>query len=312
MSTDAETAGHAEEHGTGHIIQSLVVNFIIAAVKAVAAVVTNSGAMLAEAIHSFSDCGNQVLLLVGVKQSKKPADSSHPFGYGRALYLWSFMVALMLFVGGGVFSIYEGVHKIQHPEPVERPLIGLIILGVSLVLEGYATFSNIRELNQRRGEVGFFRYLSATKDSDLVVVFGENSAAVLGLFFALIALGLAASTGDSRWDGGGSLVIGLVLVGVAIFLAREVHSLLLGEAADPKIEARLREVAATTPGCDGVIHARAVQQGAGEVLVAAKLAFMADLRFEEVAQRIDEIEAKVRETCPEIRYFFLEPDLRRA
>ncbi len=308
MSTDS--AGHAE-HGTGHIVQSLVVNLIIAVVKAVAAWITNSGAMLAEAIHSFSDCGNQVLLLIGVKQSKRPADSSHPFGYGRALYLWSFMVALMLFVGGGVFSIYEGVHKIQHPEPVERPLVGVVILSISLVLEGYATFSNIRELNHRRGEVGFFRYLSATKESDLVVVFGENSAAVLGLFFALVALGLAASTGDSRWDGGGSLVIGLVLVGVAIFLAREVHSLLLGEAADSKIEARLREVVATTAGCDGVIHVRSVQQGAGEVLVAAKLAFAADLRFEEVALRIDEIESKVRETHPEVRYFFLEPDLRR-
>lgn len=305
------SADKAEEHGTGHIVQSLLVNLLIAAVKAVAAAITHSGAMLAEAIHSFSDCGNQVLLLVGVRQSKKPADPSHPFGYGRALYLWSFMVALMLFVGGGVFSIYEGVHKIQHPEPVEQPMIGVIILGVSLLLEGYATFSNVRELNKRRGDVAFFRYLSETKDSDLVVVFGENSAAVLGLFFALLALGMAATTGDSRWDGGGSVLIGLVLVGVAVFLAREVHSLLLGEAADPKIEARLREVVSAASGCQGVIHFRSVQQGAGEVLLAAKLAFSPELRLADVARTIDDVEAKVREHHPEIRYFFLEPDVRR-
>ncbi|RYZ66853.1 MAG: cation diffusion facilitator family transporter [Proteobacteria bacterium] len=299
-----------DNHGTGHIVQSLVVNLLIAVVKAVAAVITKSGAMLAEAIHSFSDCGNQMLLLIGVKQSRKPADASHPFGYGRALYLWSFMVALMLFVGGGVFSVYEGVHKIRHPEPVESPLIGVAILGISLVLEGYATFSNIRELNGRRGDVGFFTFLSTTKDSDLVVVFGENAAAVLGLAFALVALGLAASTGDGRYDGGGSLVIGLVLIGVAIFLAREVHSLLLGEAGDPIIEENTKRIVGETPGCDGIIHYRSVQQGAGEVMVAMKVAFQADLTLARVASSIDEIEAKLRALHPDVRYLFVEPDVR--
>lgn len=300
-----------DKNGTGHIVQSLVVNLLIALVKAVAAVITHSGAMLAEAIHSFSDCGNQVLLLVGVKQSRKPADDAHPFGYGRALYLWSFMVALMLFVGGGVFSIYEGIHKIRHPEPVEQPMVGVVILAISLALEGYACFSNVKELNQRRGKVPFFRFLSTTKDSDLVVVFGENSAAVLGLFFALIALGLAATTHDGRWDGAGSLVIGLVLVGVAIFLAREVHSLLLGEAGDPVIEAHVRRLADESPDCEGVIHYRSVQQGAGEVLVAVKIAFKADSTLERVARTIDDLEAKVREAHPDVRYLFVEPDVRR-
>lgn len=305
-------ANKKDSHGTGHIVQSLVVNLLIAAVKAVAAAVTHSGAMLAEAIHSFSDCGNQLLLLIGVKQSRRPADAAHPFGYGRALYLWSFMVALMLFVGGGVFSVYEGVHKIRHPEPVENPLVGVVILGVSLLLEGYATFSNIRELNARRGEVGFFAFLSSTKDSDLVVVFGENAAAVLGLFFALIALGLAAMTGDGRYDGAGSLLIGLVLLGVAIFLAREVHSLLLGEAGDPAIEASARRVVDERADCNGVIHYRSVQQGAGEVLVAMKVAFAPELTLEHVAKAIDELEAKLRELHPDVRYLFVEPDVRHA
>lgn len=301
-----------DKNGTGHIVQSLVVNLLIALVKAVAAFLTNSGAMLAEAIHSFSDCGNQVLLLVGVKQSRRVADEAHPFGYGRALYLWSFMVALMLFVGGGVFSIYEGIHKIRHPEPVERPLVGVIVLAISLALEGYACFSNVKELNVRRRKVPFFRFLEVTKDSDLVVVFGENSAAVLGLIFALIALVLAALTGDGRWDGGGSLVIGLVLVGVAIFLAREVHSLLLGEAGDPLIEENVRRLAIELPDCEEVIHYRSVQQGPGEVLVALKLAFPKELTLDRVAHTIDELEAKVREMHPDVRYLYVEPDVRRA
>jgi cation diffusion facilitator family transporter len=224
-----------KEHGTGHIIQSLAVNVLIAAVKAGAAFYTKSGAMLAEALHSFSDCGNQILLLIGVKQAKKSPDEKHPLGYGRAVYFWSFMVALLLFLGGGSFSIYEGVHKVLHPEPVENVWVGLGILFVSLLLEGGATLSNIKELNKRRGKKRFMTYLRDTTDSDLVVVFGENSAAVLGLGFAILALGLAASTHDGKWDGIGSIAIGLVLVGVAAFLAIEVSSLLIGEAADPDV-----------------------------------------------------------------------------
>src|SRR4051812_40233877 len=260
-----------KESSTGHIIQSLLVNVAIALVKAVAAYFTKSGSMLAEALHSFSDCGNQILLLVGVRQSKKPADEKHPFGYGRAVYFWSFMVAMMLFLGGGAFSIYEGVHKIREPEPVERVWLGIGILFVSLLLEGGATLSNIRELNKRRGKKAFYQYLKDTTDSDLVVVFGENSAAVLGLTLAIAALGLAALTGDGRWDGIGSAAIGLVLVGVAIFLATEVSSLLLGEGADPEINTVARELAKKFPEMEKVLNVLTMQQGPGEVLVHIKI-----------------------------------------
>src|SRR5256885_1704637 len=147
-----------EKHSTGHIVQSLVINVIIAVVKGVAAVFTHSGAMLAEALHSFSDCGNQILLLVGVRQARKRPDTRHPFGYGRAVYFWSFMVALMLFLGGGVFSVYEGIHKIRAPEPVEHVWLGVAILAVSLLLEGGATLSNIQELNRPRGGRPFLKY----------------------------------------------------------------------------------------------------------------------------------------------------------
>ncbi len=305
-------ANKDEGHGTGHIIQSLLVNVAIAVVKTIAALLTKSGSMLAEALHSFSDCGNQVLLLVGVRQSRKPPDAAHPLGYGRAVYFWSFMVALMLFLGGGVFSIYEGIHKIREPEPVERVWIGVGILLVSLLLEGGATLSNIKELNRRRGDKPFMKYLRDTTDSDLVVVFAENSAAVLGLVFAILALGLAASTGDGRWDGVGSALIGLVLVGVAVFLAVEVSSLLLGEAAAPEIDEALRRIVKEMPDVTRLLNVLTMQQGPGEVLVHVKLAFRADLTIEEACRIINDFEARLRAARPEIRWVFVEPDVPRT
>ena len=307
-----ETGGAEGHGGQGHIIQSLVVNLLIAAVKTVAAVFTKSGSMLAEALHSFSDCGNQVLLLVGVRQARKPADERHPFGYGRAVYFWSFMVALMLFLGGGAFSIYEGIHKVREPEPVERVWLGIGILAVSLFLEGGATLSNIKELNKRRGKKGFYQYLKDTTDSDLVVVFGENSAAVLGLVFAIVALGLAAITHDGRWDGVGSCAIGLVLVGVAAFLAIEVSSLLLGEAAAPEITSAARDTAAKFKELEQVLNVVTMQQGPGEVLVHVKLSFDPTLSVEEACRVINEYEAALREVRPEVRWVFVEPDIPKT
>src|SRR6478609_4641048 len=172
---------------TSHIVQSLLVNVAIAAAKWFAAAMTGSGALLAEAIHSTADCTNQVLLLIGVRGSAKPPTPEHPLGHGREAYFWSFLVALLLFSLGGMFSIYEGIHKLMHPEPVERFLLGLGILTFSIVLEGGATISNIREVNRRRKKLSFFGYLKATKDSDLIVILGENSAAVVGLSLAIAA-----------------------------------------------------------------------------------------------------------------------------
>lgn len=308
---DKSAHAHTDETGTGHIIQSLGINLLIALVKGVAAFFTKSGAMLAEALHSFSDCGNQALLLLGVKQARKPADASHPFGYGRALYFWSFLVALMLFVGGGVFSIYEGIHKVLSPEPVEKVWLGFLILGISLSLEGAATLSNIKEIKKRQGKRRFFQYLRDTKDSDLVVVFGENAAAVLGLVLAMIALGLASLTGDGRFDGGGSIAIGLVLIFVAAFLAFEVKSLLLGEAADEAVGEAAIELVTKVALFERVIHLRTAQQGAGEVLVAIKVAVPPTAAMSEVAAAIDEYERLLRAAHPEVRWCFVEPDVFR-
>jgi cation diffusion facilitator family transporter len=300
----------AGDHSTSHIIQSLVANLVIASGKGVAAVLTGSGAMLAETLHSFADCGNQLLLLLGVKRAGKPADPSHPLGYGRALYFWSFMVALLLFTGGGMFSIYEGVHKIEHPEPVTKAWLGLVILGASVLIEGWALFGNVREMKKRRGDKPLLRYLRDTKDSDLVVVFGENLAAVVGLVFAFVALVVASETGDGRWDGAGSLAIGLVLVGVAAFLAYEIMSLLLGESADPDIDAAARQVAAAHPKIESIIHLITVQQGPGEVMVALKLKPKAAQSAEELCESINDFERQLKTRCPSVRWLFVEPDLR--
>lgn len=297
-------------HGTGHIIQSLVVNLLIASSKGFAAFMTGSGAMLAETIHSFSDCANQALLLVGVRQARKPADDLHPLGYGRSTYFWSFMVAMLLFSIGGMFSIYEGIHKFKHPEPVENIAWGIGILVFSLALEGYATYSNAVELNSRRGQTGFFAYLRLTKDSDLIVIFGENSAAVLGLIVALCTMMIAYYTGDGRYDAVGSVIIGLILIAVAIFLAREVKSLLIGESADIGIYLKVNELAKKHPNIIELINCKTIQQGPGEVLVCAKILVDETLNALQISKLINDFETELRNVYPEVKWLYIEPDLQ--
>lgn len=296
-------------HGsTSEVIKSLVVNITIAVAKGVAAVISGSGAMLAETLHSFADCGNQVLLLVGARSSKRPADVKHPLGYGRAMYFYSFIVALLLFFGGGVFSVGEGVEKILHPEAVEDIGIAVGILVFSFFLEGWSLWGNVREINKRRGDKHFVRYLKDTTDSDLIIVFGENSAAVIGLLFALTALVLAKQTGDGRWDGVGSLSIGLVLLGVATFLGREVKSLLVGEAADASLVKVCEELAELDPNVDKVLRVLTLQQGPGEIVIAMKLKMRDGMVTNELVEAINEYERALKRRVPEVRWSFIEPD----
>ena len=293
---------------TGEIIKSLVVNIAIACSKGVAAFLSGSGAMLAETLHSFADCGNQLLLLRGVHATKKPPDATHPLGYGRAMYFYSYIVALLLFFGGGVFSIREGYEKVSRPEAVDSIGLSLVILLLSLALEGWSLWGNIKEINKRRGDAHFMRYLRETKDSDLIVVAGENSAAVLGLVFALAALVLARETGDGRWDGIGSLAIGLVLVGVATFLSREVKSLLVGESADGSLLKTLERLADIDPNVDKVLNVITLQQGPGEIVVAMKLQMRAGMSGEELVEAINAFERELKLKEPDVRWSFIEPD----
>jgi divalent metal cation (Fe/Co/Zn/Cd) transporter len=224
------------------------------------------------------------------------------------MYFYSFIVALLLFFGGGVFSIYEGVHKLEHPEPVGDITIALIILCVSLVLEGWSTLGNIQTMAVRRGTTPFFRYLRETKDSDLIVVFGENSAAVLGLLCALAAVGMSKLTQDGRWDAVGSLAIGAVLVGVASFLAREVKSLLVGEAAEPALLRSFEELAELDPNVERVLNVLTLQQGPGEIVVAAKLKFRSGMETDALVEAINAFERALKARVPEVRWSFIEPD----
>jgi len=293
---------------SSEVIKSLIVNLVIASSKGVGAVLTGSGAMLAETLHSFADCGNQLLLLFGIRRSRRPADATHPLGYGREMYFYSFIVALLLFTGGGVFSIYEGIHKLEHPEPVGDVRSGVIILAISILLEGWATLGNLKTMKSRRGSVGLYKYLRDTKDSDLVVVFGENSAAVLGLIFAISALVAAKLTDDGRWDAIGSLAIGVVLVGVAVFLAREIKALLVGECADPAILKHAEELAAAEPTIARVIRILTVQQGPGEILVAMKLQFKPGLESDAMVDIINKYERDLEARVPDVKWTFIEPD----
>ncbi len=297
---------------TSHIRSSLYANLGIAVIKGIAAALTKSGAMLAESIHSAADTANQLLLLLGVHRSGKAPDATHPFGYGRALYFWSFIVALLLFSGGGMFSIYEGIHKLEHPEPITRWWIGAAVLGVALVIEGAATWGNIKEIRRRRGTTPFFTYLRSTKDSDLVVVFGENSAAVLGLLLALVALLVAVATNDPKWDAIGTILVGVVLIAVAIFLAKEVKALLVGEAADPAVVAAVRAAAERHPAVGRVDRVLTLQQGPGQVIVAIRVVVPATGSSAELLAALAAYEIDVRAAAPDIRWCFIEPAAERA
>ncbi|MBS2026718.1 MAG: cation diffusion facilitator family transporter [Deltaproteobacteria bacterium] len=299
------------EHGGSLkvVLGSLAGNVAIVIAKVAAAVVTGSGSMLGEAIHSSADCMNQVLLLVGARQAQKPPSASHPMGYGRSAYFWSFVVALMLFFGGGVFSIREGFEKLHDPEPLSHLSAAVVILLVSLVIEALSLGQAARELNRRRGAVGFFTYLRQTTDADLVVLFAENGGDVVGLLLALGALGLSVVTGDPRWDAMGSLGIGVLLTLIAGVLAREVTSLLLGERADPAIERAFREEAAADPELGPVLRVITVQQGPAQVMIAAKIFAKPGLDAAALAHAYNRLESRMRARCPEVKWQFLEPDV---
>jgi cation diffusion facilitator family transporter len=295
--------------GVGYIFRALIANGLIAISKGVGAVITGSSAMLAETLHSLSDCANQLLLLLGLKQSRRPPTPEYPLGQGRQLYFWSFMVAMLLFLGGGAYSIYEGIHKLGSDEPIQAPLLAIGILGFGLVLELWSMAGAVKAVNQRRASRPILTYLRESKDSDLVVIFGEDLAACLGLALALIAVTVSWITGDPRWDAIGTLAIGTVLIGIAVFLAIEVKSLLLGEAADTELATQIERLVLTDPNIIGVLRMITVQQGPGEILVAMKLHMKSGLSIDDAVQSINAAEDRLQTQIPELKWLFVEPDV---
>jgi cation diffusion facilitator family transporter len=297
--------------GKKAIVAALLANLGIAAAKFVGFALTRSSSMLAEAVHSCADSGNQGLLLLGGRQAARDADDRHPFGHGRARFFWAFVVALVLFALGSLFALYEGVEKLRHPHHIDSAVIAIGILVVAVALEGYSFRTAIIESNQvRRGE-GWAAFIRHSKSPELPVVLLEDAGALLGLVFALIGVSLTLATDNPKWDALGTLSIGVLLGIIAIVLAVEMRSLLIGEGAGPDDLARVR--AAIEEGADvrRLIHIKTLYLGPEELMVAAKIEVSCDSAIE-VAAAIDDAEARIRAAVPTARVIYLEPDVYRS
>jgi cation diffusion facilitator family transporter len=299
--------------GNKAVVAALAANLGIAATKFVAFGLTMSSSMLAEAIHSMVDSGNQVLLLVGAKRARRGATPKHPFGYGRERYIYAFIVSIMLFFVGGLFALYEGYHKISHPEPIDSwRWVPILVLLVGIVLESLSFRTAIRETNLIRGTASWPQFIRWARVPELPVILLEDFAALIGLVFALFGVGLALLTGDGVWDGIGTAAIGLLLVSVAVVLATEMKSLLLGESATVEQVARIEQAISSGDEVERIIHMRTVHLGPEELLVAAKIAVRHDDTAAAVARGIDEIERRIRAAVPIARVIYLEPDIDRT
>lgn len=298
--------------GTRAIIAALVANAGIAVAKFVGFLVTGSSSMLAESVHSVADTANQGLLLLGGKRAARAATREHPFGYGRDRYFYSFVVALILFTLGSVFAIYEGIHKMQHPEPLTSPLVAVIILVVAIGLESWSFRTAVHESRPLKGSGTWWQFIRQAKVPELPVVLLEDTGALVGLVFALAGVGLSVLTGEPVWDGIGTLCIGVLLGVIAIILIVEMKSLLIGEGAIPPVLSTIVRKLEEGEHVERVIHIKTQYLGPEEMLVAAKIALAPGLPVEAVARAIDEAEARVREAVPEARVIYLEPDLDRS
>jgi len=293
------------------VFAALAANLGIALAKFVAFLITGSASMLAEAVHSVADTGNEVLLIVGRGRSIRPPSEEHPFGFGRERYFYGFVVSVMLFTVGAAFSVYDGIHKIMHPEPVRTPSVAFAVLALSAVLEAFSLRTGIKEANPMRGDRSWGTFIRRTKAPELPVVLLEDLAALIGLGFAFAGVALATLTGNGRWDGAGSLAIGALLATAAAILAVEMKSLLIGEAASAEVVRLI--VAALEDGPEGVrvIHMRTVHISPDSILVAAKIAVRESDTGAQVAAGIDAAERRIRAAVPIARTIYLEPDIYR-
>lgn len=297
--------------GTKAIVAALLANLGIAATKFIAWGFSGATSLLAEGVHSLADSGNQLLLLLGGRKAKKRADGKHPFGYGRERFVYAFVVSIILFSVGGVFSLYEGVHKLQHPEPLKMWWLPLLVLAISIVLESFSLRTAVKESNPHRGNASWIQFIRHAKAPELPVVLLEDAAALVGLVLAFLGVGLTVITGDSVFDAIGTIAIGILLIIVAIILGIETKGLLVGEGASVEDVQAIEKAIIAGGETGGIIHMKTLYLGPDEFMIGAKLAFPAELRFSEIAQAIDSIEVRVREAVPAARVIYIEPDVAR-
>lgn len=290
------------------ILYAFLANLGIAIAKFVAAYFTGSSSMMAEGVHSTADTGNQLLLLLGLRRSKKEPDAEHPLGYGKSSYFWSFLVALLLFSMGGLFSLYEGYHKLHAEEPLEQAWIAISVLILGILLEGGSLLGALKEINKTRGERSVWAWLNASRNSELMVVFGEDLGALVGLVLALAFLSTAAITGEPHWDAYGSMSIGVVLIVIALFVAARVHDLLIGRSAEPGLQRSIRERIEGDEHVVELFNLITFQLGP-DVLVAAKIRVRDGLSNAEACAEVNDLERRIREEFPQVEWSFFETDV---
>lgn len=299
------SSGHANP--TKAIFLALGANFAIFVSKLIAALITGSGAMMAEAVHSLADCGNQGLLLLGIRQAKRPPSDEYPLGWGRALYFWSFLVAILLFSVGGMFSIYEGVHKLTHAEPLKWPWLALGVLTFSIVAEGMSLRGCLHEVNKSRGSRNLWTWFRETRSSELLVIFGEDLAALVGLCIAALAVGATMLTGNLMFDAAGTIAIGILLITVAILIAIEVKALLIGQGVEPSQRQQLLKFLQARPEIADVFNLLTLQMGP-DVMVAVKARMHPTADNQTLIAAINTVEAAMKAEFSDIRWSFFEPD----
>jgi cation diffusion facilitator family transporter len=291
------------------ILFALLANLGIAITKTIAAIVTGSGAMLAESIHSFADCGNQGLLFLGLKAAKKTPDMEHPLGYGKEIYFWSFMVALILFSMGGLFSVYEGIHKLSIHEGLKSPLIAVVVLSVSMILESASLYGCITQINKIRHNVSLWTWVKNSRQSELIVILGEDIAALLGLSFALISVVLCILTGNPVFDAIGSIGIGVLLLSISFILAIKIKSLLIGQSADSETCKAIKSLLETRPEIELVLNLITLQLGS-QIMIAVKAKMTPVDTVSQLINNINTCESELKKSFPAIRWVFFEPDIK--
>jgi cation diffusion facilitator family transporter len=291
------------------IYSALIANFLIAVTKFIAAAVTGSSAMISEGIHSLVDTGNEVLLLYGIHRSKKPADATRPFGYGKELYFWAFIVSILIFAVGGGISFYEGVTHIQHPEPMKDPKWNYYVLGFAFLFDGISFITAIKEFNRQRGSIPFWTFVNISKDPSTFVVVFEDAADVLGLIVAFLGVFLGHQLNNPYFDGAASIIIGILLTFISVMLARESRSLLMGEPADRSLLEKISVIVRNDPSIRNAELPLSMYMAPEEVLLLLKVTFKGELKSNEIAIAIERIRGNIQREYPNVKQVYVEPEV---